>query len=183
MTTTTFPPEASSRLTTWLETHELSSGLGIADRACSIAAINLALTGKRTDKVPACMSRVIGRWIIRIQDVMPSSIRNSPDWKSLLPRAAGTGRKHEAERLAIIMDWMWSAALPLVQPFADEYGFGPEWHLMCTKRTRSAAVAATKAANATYAATYAKAAASANAAAAERAWQAVHLLHWIGATP
>ena len=162
MTNQTFPAEASGRLVTWLETHELSKGLGTEERACSLAAINLALTGELTDEIPDCMSEVIGEWIIRIQDAMPSSIRNSAEWKSLLPLAAGTGRKHEAERLAIIMEWLWGTALPTLQPFADEYGFGPEWLHMCTERTVAAADAAYAAAyaaarDAAYAAAYAAA--------------------------
>ena len=44
---------------------------------CSVAAINLALFGRLTDHVPPCMSLVVGRWIIRIQDAMPDTMRNS----------------------------------------------------------------------------------------------------------
>ncbi|MGL5733857.1 MAG: hypothetical protein ACRCYS_03230, partial [Beijerinckiaceae bacterium] len=50
----------------------LSQGLGDKDNACSVAAINLALSGTLSDDIPACMSRVIGRWIIRTQDSMPA---------------------------------------------------------------------------------------------------------------
>jgi hypothetical protein len=70
----------------------LPSGLGTEESACSIAAINLALTGELTDDIPDCMSEVIGRWIIPTQDAMPAELRNSPRWKSLLPLAAGTGQ-------------------------------------------------------------------------------------------
>lgn len=93
-----------------LATHDLSSGLGDELTACSIASINLALTGRLTDEIPACMSPVIGKWIIGVQDVMPFAMRNSTEWKRLLPLAAGTGRGSESARLSIILEWMWTRA-------------------------------------------------------------------------
>lgn len=57
-------------------TKEIPTGLGDEEAASSIASINLALTGQLTDDIPACMSPVIGRWIIRVQDRMPYEIRN-----------------------------------------------------------------------------------------------------------
>src|SRR6476661_3832939 len=99
----TFPEDAAARLTHYLATHHLPTGIGTKEEACSIAAINLALTGKLTDRIPECMSPVIGKWIIRIQDAMPDEMRNSAAWKALLPAAAGTGRDREADRLRIIM--------------------------------------------------------------------------------
>jgi hypothetical protein len=154
----------------------LPSGLGNEEAACSIAAINLALTGKLTDDIPPCMSEVIGKWIIGVQDSMPDDMRNSERWKSLLPLAAGTGRDKEQERIAVILDWMWGTVLPTLQPLADARGFGSEWKRMTTERTqattRAAATAAAWAvayaeADAAYAATYAAedAAAAATAAA------------------
>jgi hypothetical protein len=140
-----------------LEGMTLPSGLGDEHSACSIAAINLALTGKLTDSIPACMSPVIGRWIITTQDSMPTEMRNSRRWKSLLPLAAGTGREHEQERLTLIMDWMWGKVLPTVQPIADDFGFGDEWRRMTTERGEDAAMAvwAAYAADAAYSAAYA----------------------------
>ena len=124
-----------------LENMTLPSGLGDEHAACSIAAINLALSGRLTDQIPDCMSEVIGRWIIDVQDAMPDAMRNSPEWKRLLPLAAGTGRKHETERLALILNWMWAVALPLLQPQADANGYGGEWRTMCEQRTEGAAKA------------------------------------------
>jgi hypothetical protein len=147
-----------------LATMTLPSGLGNEESACSIAAINLALTGKLTDDIPPCMSKVIGRWIIGVQDSMPDDMRNSGRWKSLLPLAAGTGREKEKERLDIILDWMWGTVLPTLQPQADARGFGSEWKRMTTERTQAATRAAATAAawavayalaDAAYAATYA----------------------------
>jgi hypothetical protein len=154
----------------------LPVGLGDKENACSIAAINLALSGKLTDDIPDCMSEVIGQWIITTQDAMPDEMRNSDRWKSLLPLAAGTGRDKEKERLAIIQDWMWKTVLPSVQPLADERGFGDVWRSMTTERTKAAARAAAMAAAgraAAWAAAEAAWAAARAARAAEAAWAEV----------
>ena len=148
----------------------LPSGLGTVENACSIAAINLALTGELTDDIPACMSEVIGRWILVTQDAMPDAMRNSAEWKSLLPLAAGTGRDYEKQRLALILDHMWSVALPLVQPIADAHGYGHQWREMCEKRTVAEAAEAAEAARA--AAWAAEAAEAAAWAAEAAAWAA-----------
>jgi hypothetical protein len=117
----------------------LPSGLGDEHSACSIAAINLALSGRLTAAIPNCMSEVIGRWVIAVQDAMPDAVRNSERWKSLLPMAAGTGRVNEQERLDIILDWMWVTVLPSLQPLADQQGFGKQWQQMTTERTAKSA--------------------------------------------
>ena len=130
--------EQQAAIAARLESMTLPSGLGTKENACSIAAINLALTGTLTYRVPDCMSGVIGRWIIGVQDAMPAELRNSPRWKSLLPRAAGTGREMEQERLELVMDWMWGTVLPSLQPLADKGGFGAEWLAMTTDRTEAA---------------------------------------------
>jgi hypothetical protein len=142
--------EQETAIREWIHAHPtLSTGIGTAESACSVAAINLALTGELTDRVPDCMSEVIGRWVIGVQDRMPAEIRNSGAWRELLPLAAGTGRSHEAERTAMVLDWMWGTALPLVQPLAYAHGFGTAWRQMTTDRTASAASAAYAAASAT----------------------------------
>ena len=75
--------------------------------ACSVASIQLALTGRLTAVVPKCMSEVIGRWMISTQDKMPDEVRNSAEWRDLLPLAAGTGRDElrEMERAQILREW------------------------------------------------------------------------------
>lgn len=125
-----------------VESMELSRGIGTSKSACSIAAINLALTGKLTDAIPACMSLAIGRWIVEVQDAMPAEIRNSHKWKRLLPLAAGTGRELEQERLQILLDWMWDVVLPSLQALADANGFGFAWSVMCEQKTSDTAHAA-----------------------------------------
>lgn len=141
---------------------ELAVGIGTRERACSFAAINLALTGILTDAVPDCASAVIWRWGIGVQDRAPASVvRDNPRWRAALPLAAGTGRAHEVERRALVIAWMWDA-LVLVQPRADAGGYGKAWRAMCEERTKKAArdaVAAAVAADAAVAVTYADAAA------------------------
>ena len=152
----------------------LPAGLGDEHSACSIAAINLALTGELTGDIPDCMSEVIGRWVINVQDSMPDEMRNSDRWKILLPLAAGTGREKEQERLALVLDWMWGTVLPTLQPLADEEGFGAEWKRMTEERTAEAAAAAADAAADAAAAWAAEAAAwaAATEAATAAAWVA-----------
>ena len=145
----------------------LPAGLGNAENACSIAAINIALTGKLTDAIPECMSLVIGTWIISAQDQMDDADRNSSDWKSLLPFAAGTGNDQDKEkaRLELILAHMWSE-LAKIQHVADKHGFGTKWKAMTTNKTACAARAAAAAAYAALAADSAAAAAARAAAAA-----------------
>jgi hypothetical protein len=161
----TLTAEQQAAIAAKVNSMTLPSGLGDERNACSIAAINLALTGRLTDEVPACMSEVVGKWIMRVQDGMPDEMRNSAAWKGLLPLAAGTGRDYEREREAIIMDWMWTVALPYIQPMADAGGYGEQWRDMYQKRTREAAREAARAArgaarSAAWAATWAAGAAA-----------------------
>ena len=117
----------------------LPSGIGTEESACSIAAINLALTGRLTDEIPGCMSLVIGKWIIKVQDLAPADMRNSERWRRLLPLAAGTGRGLDLERSSVALDWMWSVVLVQLQPLAEKRGFGESWLKMCELRTPAAA--------------------------------------------
>lgn len=143
--TSTIMPEQEQAIAAFLDGRTIVSGLGTAAAACSVASINLALTGRLTDEIPDCMSQVIGRWIIRVQDAMPAEMRNSGEWRRLLPLAAGTGREHERERRDLVLDWMWGV-LSILQPLADRQGFGDPWRLMCELRTAEAAYEAGQAA-------------------------------------
>mgnify|MGYP000403131696 CR=1 FL=1 len=146
MTTTQYTPEVRAKLERYLATYELPEGLGDEYGACSIAAINLALSGELTDDIPACMSAVLGAATINLQDAMPHEMRNSKRYKDWLPTAAGTGRDHEEERLSILMDWTWGTVLPRLQGEADEHGVGTVWRRMCEERSYNAAVDAYEAA-------------------------------------
>jgi hypothetical protein len=138
----TITPEQTQAIAEKLAGMILPKGLGDEHSACSIAAINLALSGELTDEIPSCMSPMIGKWIMYVQDAMPDDMRNSVRWRKLLPLAAGTGREKEKERGVIIFDWMWETVLPTLQPLADENGFGDVWTCMTTERTLAAAVQA-----------------------------------------
>lgn len=159
----TISREQQQKIADWLATHQLPVGLGTEESACSIAAINLSLTGELTDRIPDCMSRVIGRWIIHTQDALPTEIRNGTEWKRLLPFAAGTGRSHEKARHAMVREWLWTVVLPELQGVADNRGFGTEWAAMLIAKDRDSARIAKKAA-AYDAAAYAADAAYADAA-------------------
>jgi len=159
--------EHEAKLKQYLETHTFPVGVGIEydevsgryvyaeESACSLAAINLAISGELTDKIPDCMSEVLGKAIIVLQDSIPDDMRNSSRYRDMLITSPGTGRDKEEERLAVLMDWMWGTVLPKLQPIADNNGFGGEWQTMCEKRTYAAAYAAYAAAKAAVRVTYA----------------------------
>ena len=122
------------RIRNYLKTNFLPVGMGNAHRACSIAAINLALNGELTDDVPRCMDTWLGNWIIGVQDNIPEDVRNSDAWKILLPYAAGTAIadfeervKLTAKRQSTYMDWfitkiVWVYLLPTARKELTEAG-------------------------------------------------------------
>ena len=140
-----------------VKTMHIPTGLGTEEEACSLACINLALTGELTARIPDCMSEVIGQWIIGVQDRMPDDLRNSAEWKRLLPLAAGTGRDHEPERFRLLMVWMNDTVLVSVQPVADAGGYGTEWRAMTDAGSKATAADAADAAGAADAAERAQA--------------------------
>jgi len=98
-----------------LSTIPLAHGLGTVDEPCTIAAINLQLTGELTGGDPTgCMSVIVRRWTIRVQDLMPAEMLTPDDehgrrWREVAPMIAGS--KHNGppneQRAAILLDWMW----------------------------------------------------------------------------
>lgn len=174
----TFTTENRQALEAYLADHVLPSGLGTEDSACTVAAINLSITGELTDTIPKCMSKVIGKAAIVLQDGMPDEMRNSPRYKTLIPNMAGTGRELEKERLEILVDWMWDVVLPTIQPIADKKGFGGEWSKMCESRSMADARSAADnnaARSAAYAAAARSATYAAGAAARSAAYAAVYI--------
>lgn len=135
----TLTAEQTAAIAAYIAPRSLGVDIGTEDRPCSIAAVNLALTGELTDDIPGCMSMVIGRWVTCIQDFMPDDVRNGERWRALLPLAAGTGREHEAERAFILLNWMWDVVLPQLQTAADLLGVGTAWARMCRDRSEEPA--------------------------------------------
>ena len=140
---TSQPIYAVRRLQTYLNNKNLCAGLYGPDTTCSIGAINLALTGTIDDRIPDCMSSIIGNWILIIQDKMPDYIRNSKGWKKGLIKVINTGKRpaDEIRRMDLLLNNLLTKVLPTVQPIADQGGYGPEWLQMCDKRTPWAAYA------------------------------------------
>ena len=125
---TVWDERADARLREYLESSTLGIGYSDTRDVCSVAAINLALARPLDDKIPDCMSEMVGQWIIHVQDSMPNELRNSAAWKDLLPAAAATGRDHEQSRLDMIIDWLYETVLPAAKdamgdcPDADGLG-------------------------------------------------------------
>ena len=135
----TITSEQRERLHDFLDTHTLGVGIGELHEPCSIAAINLILTRELTDTVPECMSLVIGRWIIFLQDWMRDEPRNSPAWKWALVDALDTGRDAEKEKARAdhLVELMWDT-LPVLQATTELFDNGAEWREAYEQRTESA---------------------------------------------
>ena len=128
-----------------LATHpHLSVGVGNEEEMCTIAAINMALTGKVSDTLHPCVSPVIHKWVIVTQDAIPGAIRDSEAWRECVPLIAGSVASEEIERARVkrIIAWMWDA-------LGDDavLAFLPEdarsaWDRMLSERTTRAAYAA-----------------------------------------
>jgi hypothetical protein len=127
------------KIKTYLETHRLSAGLGTPESTCTIAAINLAISGRITSSRPDCVCPVIHKWVIPIQDAMPDHIRNN-GWTKLVPLIAGSyAPEKEQARKNIILQWMWGVVLPQLTPIAEKHGFAKEWLTMLELKTSDAA--------------------------------------------
>ena len=106
--------------------HLAAGGVGDTCSPCSIAAINLAVTGQLTDRTPSFMSRPVARWVRGVQDTSPAAMRDSAAWRMLLPSAANTGRKLERHDRRIIFEFAWRSYNAL-QATANRSGFGSPW--------------------------------------------------------
>ena len=157
-----------------LATCKLGHGLGTVDEPCSVAAINLALSGELSDRDPSeCMSPVIRRWVISVQDSMPVQMMAAGDehgdrWRQALVGLAGTrDTKSEAARVAMVIDWMWECLATDWQKWVPTSAHSA-WNEMLHEKTARAAYAAHATAADAYAAADA-ADAAAYAAAADAA--------------
>jgi len=182
--------EIQNNIRDYLSSHRICAGLGSEESACTIAAINLSISGRLTYARPDCVCRVIHKWVISIQDAMPDDMRNN-GWTALVPLIAGSFNPElESKRKDLILDWMWTIVLPQLIPVAKKYGFGSEWTEMLDMKTSYAAAAAAYAADAA-AAAYAAAddaaaaayAADAAAAAADAAAYAAAAAYWKAVNP
>jgi hypothetical protein len=166
----------------------LISGLGNADggpasgERCTIAEINLVLTGKLSDDPHPCISEVIRQWVIRVQDRMPDSIRNSSAWRGASVGIAGSASTPGVEqaRRQMVMDWMWERLGDEAVLEAIPAGCRAAWDRMLSERTceassearrqlRAAAASAAAADDAAYVAAAAYSASAASSAAASAA--------------
>src|SRR5882757_7335057 len=86
----------------------LRQGLGTQDEPCTIAAINLALTGRLTDELHPCVSPIVRAWVIKVQDAMPGEIRNGSQWRAAAEGIAGSAADESVERrrVSLLLDWM-----------------------------------------------------------------------------
>ena len=139
---------------------------------CTIAAINIALTGKLTDKAHPCVSEVIRQWVIRVQDAMPVEMLNEPQWRQAAIGIAGSAAPPEVEqrRVELTVEWMWDRLADPAVLAAVPVSARGMWDRMLAERTADAARAAYAAAYAAAdAATYAACAAAYAADAADAA--------------
>lgn len=134
---TTITVEQQQAIRNYFKGRPIPGRIGTPEAACSVAGINLALTGTFTDLPPACMSLALARWMSTVNDEMPGNVRNGEGWRDLLPAAAGTGRQQERERVSLILTWAWNV-LATGQPIANRLGFGQSWRLACSSRDEDA---------------------------------------------
>ena len=80
------------------------------------------------DAVPRPMSAVIGRFVLETRWSIPDNLRHTTKWRKCLHAAVVSGRNHEPQRLSMLLDWLWTEALPLCQPVGgDAAGIGRRW--------------------------------------------------------
>jgi hypothetical protein len=133
----------------------ICSGVGDATEpgqgeACTIAEINLVLTGELDDGSHPCISEVIRFWVINVQDAMPSYLRNLPAWRNAAIGIAGSTGSAEQDRarIALIMSWMWEALADDIVIAGLPASVLPAWREMLSQKTANATNAANAAANA-----------------------------------
>ena len=159
------------------ENTRLVHGVGeSAEARCTIAAINIALTGKLTDKAHPCVSEVIRQWVIRVQDAMPVEMLNEPQWRQAAIGIAGSAAPPEVEqrRVELTVEWMWDRLADPAVLAAIPVSARGMWDRMLAERTADAALTAAYTFQLRYdRAAYTAAYTTARAAAAPSLWQRV----------
>jgi len=131
----------------------LPSGLGAdPESACTMAQVNFALTGKLADGPHRCVSEVVRRWVIRIQDALPDDIRNSEGWRHAAVGIAGSAGSEadESARVALLLTWMWERLGDEAVMAAVPTPVRGVWQAMLTEKTPTAAYAVANASAAAY---------------------------------
>ena len=82
--------QLQSQVATFVTAATLGQGLNDSQTPCTIAAINLTLTGRFTDNCPECMSPELCDFVVILQDSLSHECRNSPEWKSVIPLLLNT---------------------------------------------------------------------------------------------
>lgn len=135
---------ASLRAALLDETIHLGMGVGtLDDERCTMAAINLVLTGVLDDGGHPCVSEAIRYWVIRIQDVIPDWIRNGVAWRTAAVGIAGSAAPPDVElaRVQMLLTWMWDRLADPAVLAGVPVGIRPAWDVMLRERTAAAATA------------------------------------------
>ncbi len=84
-------------------------------------------------------SLVLAEWVTTSLEWLPPFISDTVEWGVLIQASEHVGQSGDVRRQELISDWMWCTVLPVLQPYADRYGFGLEWQRMLDERTSEAA--------------------------------------------
>jgi hypothetical protein len=87
--------QLQSQVASFVTNTTLGQGLDDSQTPCTIAAINLTLSGRFTDDCPRCMSQELCDFVIILQDSLSHESRNSPEWKSVIPLLLNTKDQNE----------------------------------------------------------------------------------------
>jgi hypothetical protein len=145
-TSMTVPNLAAVRAALLSPDLHLCAGVGSSDvpgqgKACTIAEINLVLTGHLDDGPHPCMSEVVRRWVIGVQDAVPDGVRNGRAWREAAAGIAGSAASYEVEtlRVQVLLGWMWDALGDDAVLVGVPSGVRPVWDRMLAERTRATA--------------------------------------------
>ena len=107
--------------------------------AIDIIKTALGEEGECPEVIPPCISGVIARTIIILEDCMPDCQRTSPFWKETIMDAVHTGMGREKERNQTLLQWVFEKPIPVAQQIANGKNAGPAWKAMTEIRNPQAA--------------------------------------------